>query len=85
MAKKEDYSAYSLEDLKYDLESATVKHKKMKFDHATTGLQNPQSLVEVRRDIARIKTELRAREIAGMSEEQLENRSKIRTRRKRQK
>jgi large subunit ribosomal protein L29 len=54
----------------------------MKFDHTTTGLANPQTLVEVRRDIARIKTELRGREIAAMDEEQLANRSKMRYRRK---
>ena len=83
MAKgKENFSTYSTEDLKYELDSASLKYKKMKFDHTTTGLANPQTLVEVRRDIARIKTELRGREIAEMSEEQLANRSKIRYRRR---
>jgi large subunit ribosomal protein L29 len=83
MAKgKENFSTYSTEDLKYELDSAALKYKKMKFDHTTTGLANPQTLVEVRRDIARIKTELRGREIAAMDEEQLANRSKMRYRRK---
>ena len=83
MAKgKENFSTYSTEDLKYELDSAALKYKKMKFDHTTTGLANPQTLVEVRRDIARIKTELRGREIAAMDEEQLTNRSKMRYRRK---
>lgn len=82
MAKENEFRALSTEDLKYELDSASLKYKKMKFDHTTTGLANPQTLVEVRRDIARIKTELRGREIAEMSEEQLANRSKIRYRRK---
>ena len=83
MAKgKENFSTYSTEDLKYELDSASLKYKKMKFDHTTTGLANPQTLVEVRRDIARIKTELRGREIAAMDADQLANRTKIRNRRR---
>ena len=82
MAKENEFRGLSTEDLKYELDSASLKYKKMKFDHTTTGLANPQTLVEVRRDIARIKTELRGREIAAMDEEQLANRSKMRYRRK---
>lgn len=77
-----EFKELSTEDLKYELESAEAKQQKMKFDHATLGLENPQMLVEVRRDIARIKTELRAREIGAMTEEQLAGRSKIRARRR---
>ena len=82
MAKENEFRGLPTEDLKYELESASLKYKKMKFDHTTTGLANPQTLVEVRRDIARIKTELRGREIAEMNEEQLANRSKMRKRRR---
>ena len=84
MAKVNEFRDLSTDDLQYELESATIKYKKMKFDHATTGLPNPQLLVEVRRDIARIKTELRGREVAEMNEEQLANRSKIRRRRRKE-
>lgn len=84
MAKVNEFKDLSTEDLKYELESAEVKNQKIKFDHTTLGLENPLLLVEVRRDIARIKTELRSREIDAMTEEQLANRSNIRTRRRRE-
>jgi large subunit ribosomal protein L29 len=84
MAKENEFKGLSTDDLKYELESAALKYKKMKFDHVTAGLPNPQELVEVRRDVARIKTELRGREIAEMSVEQLANRSKIRNRRRKE-
>jgi len=48
-------------------------------------LDNPLTLREVRRDIARLKTEVRRRELAAMSEEDLSRRDRIRDRRKRQK
>jgi large subunit ribosomal protein L29 len=54
----------------------------MKFDHGSKGLQNPIELKSLKRDIARLKTELRAREISAMTPEQLAGRSNIRLRRK---
>lgn len=77
-----EFKDLNTEDLQYELESATLKYQKLKFDHSTIGLQNPLELREVRRDIARIKTELRAREIGAMSDEELANRSKKRNRRR---
>lgn len=77
-----EFKDLNTEDLQYELESATLKYQKLKFDHSTIGLQNPLELREVRRDIARIKTELRTREIAAMSDEELANRSKKRNRRR---
>ena len=55
---------------------------RMKFDHGSKGLQNPIELKSLKRDIARLKTELRAREISAMTPEQLAGRSNIRLRRK---
>jgi large subunit ribosomal protein L29 len=59
--------------------------RKRKFDHATKGLENPIFLREIRRDIARLKTEIRRRELANASKEALAKRSKIRERRRRNK
>jgi large subunit ribosomal protein L29 len=56
---------------------------KLKFDHAVTGLADPTVIKNTRREIARVKTEMRRREIAEMSEEQINMRSKIRARRAR--
>ena len=75
---------YSVEELKSELNATQGDYQKMKFDHAIKGLDDPLQLREVRRDIARIQTEIRRRELAEMSEEELANRSKIRKRRRRQ-
>ncbi|MFN4253663.1 MAG: 50S ribosomal protein L29 [Saprospiraceae bacterium] len=56
----------------------------MKFDHAVKGLANPMELRELRRNVARIHTEMRSRELATMSAEELALRSKLRARRRRQ-
>ena len=68
-------------ELTAELDASKAQYQNMQFDHSTKGLDNPLRLRELRRDIARIQTEIRRRELAGMSEEQLAGRSKIRNRR----
>lgn len=72
-------------DLKSQLDSLEHEYQQMKFDHAVKGLANPMELREMRRNIARILTEGRSRELAAMTPEELEMRSKLRGRRRRQK
>jgi large subunit ribosomal protein L29 len=43
---------------------------KLRFQHATGQLSNYSRLGDARRDIARLETELRAREIAAAEEEE---------------
>lgn len=74
---------FSDADLQAELDATESKFQKMEFDHAVTGLDNPLLIREVRRDIARLKTEIRRRELAAASQEDLANRSKIRARRRR--
>lgn len=69
-------------ELKNDLAETQEEYKKLKFDHAVKGLDNPLDLREVRRNIARLKTEERRRELAACSEADLAKRSKIRARRR---
>ncbi|MCB0629846.1 MAG: 50S ribosomal protein L29 [Saprospiraceae bacterium] len=73
---------FSDADLKSELEATEVQFQKLKFDHAVKGLDNPLTIREVRRDIARLQTEIRRRELATMSEEELAKRSRIRNRRR---
>ena len=70
-------------ELMDELTQTEAQYQKMKFDHAIKGLDNPILLKEVRRDIARLKTEVRRRELEKMSEEELAQRDRIRARRKR--
>lgn len=74
---------YSDADLQAELEATEGRYQKMKFDHNVNGLENPLVLREVRRDVARINTEIRRRELANASAQELANRSKIRMRRRR--
>jgi len=69
-------------DLKTELTETSAQFQRLKFDHAIKGLENPIGLREVRRDIARLRTELRRREVAQLTEAQVEGRSKLRTRRR---
>ena len=84
MASKKflELQEFSDEDLAAELKATQAQFQTLKFDHAIKGLDNPVSLREVRRDIARIQTELRRRELSQLSEAQLAKRSKIRNRRK---
>lgn len=76
---------FSNEELLAELEGAEAEFHKMRFDHNVKGLDNPMELKEMRKDVARLKTEVRRRELSQATEAQLAGRSKIRARRKRNK
>ena len=67
---------FTVEQLNSELDQTVKQYQKLEFDHTLKGLENPLALREVRRDIARLKTEIRRREIAEMSDDQLANRTK---------
>jgi large subunit ribosomal protein L29 len=73
----------SNDDLVAELEGSEASYEKARFDHAVKGLDNPLELREMRRDIARLLTEVRKRELGQMTPEELNKRSKIRERRRR--
>lgn len=54
----------SVEDLKARIQEDELRLKKMEFAHAISPVENPMSIRHFRRDIARIKTELRKRELS---------------------
>lgn len=69
-------------DLQDELKQINVQYQKLSFDHTIKGLDNPVTLRNTKKDIARIMTEIRRREVGAMTPEQLAKRSKIRQRRK---
>lgn len=69
-------------DLKAELNQINVQFQKLRFDHTIKGLDNPLSIRNTKRDIARLQTEIRRREVAAMTPEQTAKRSRIRLRRK---
>ena len=50
-------------DLAERLEESVTKYEQMKFNHNVTPLENPSLIKAARRDIARMKTVLRQREL----------------------
>jgi len=81
-SKFQELKSFSDEDLKAELLSTEEQYGKLKFDHAVRGLDNPLRLTEARKDIARLKTEERRREMESMTEEEIASRDKIRERRR---
>ncbi len=69
-------------ELLNELTETKTQYQKQRFDHAIKGLDNPLKLKVIRRDIARLKTEIRRRELANMPEKDMASRSKIRARRR---
>ena len=53
----------STQDLVERLEGAMANLQQLKMNHAITPLENPSQIRMVRKDIARMKTELRQREL----------------------
>jgi large subunit ribosomal protein L29 len=58
----------SISELNGELVALKEELFKLRFQHATNQLENPQKLVSVRRDIARVKTIIRERELQGIKE-----------------
>ena len=58
-----DYKELGAEDLSGELESIQARLSQLQFDHATRGIDNPLEIRTLRRNIGRLKTELRSREI----------------------
>ena len=50
-------------ELKERVETEVTRYAQMKLKHAISPLQNPEELKKLRRSIARMKSELRSREL----------------------
>jgi len=64
MMKINKINEMSSPDLTKELEELKKELFKLRFSLATNGLENPMKIKEVKKDIARIKTVLRQRELA---------------------
>ncbi len=61
--KKEEIKELSTQDLKDRLEQMEQEYAQLKINHSISPLDNPAKIKAERRMIARVKTELRAREL----------------------
>lgn len=69
MSKKIDFlkslAALNVQDLKARISEDEQRLKKLQFAHGISPLENPMSLRELRREIARLKTELKKKELSA--------------------
>lgn len=61
--KSKEVRELETKDLAERLEAAVANYNQMKLNHSITPLENPSQIKAARRDIARMKTELRQREL----------------------
>ena len=61
--KMTEIKGLETKELAEKLETAVAQYDQMKLNHAVTPMENPSQIKAARRDIARMKTELRQREL----------------------
>ena len=61
--KMNEIKGLETKELADKLETEVAKYNQMKFNHNVTPLENPSLIKAARRDIARMKTVLRQREL----------------------
>ena len=61
--KNKEIRELETKDLAERIEESVEKYNQMKFNHNVTPLENPSLIKAARRDIARMKTVLRQREL----------------------
>ena len=66
--KSSEIRELTQEELLERLESEESMMVRMKMNHAVSPLDNPNKIIETRKDIARLKTELTARQNQEQSE-----------------
>ena len=63
--KTTDFRSMTNEELNEKLKALKTELFNLRFQHATNQLQNPMSLNTTKKDIAKVKTILRERELAA--------------------
>lgn len=62
--KNSEIKSLNLEELKAKLIAEKENYGKLKFAHSITPIENPMKIKEARRFVARLATEVRAKEIS---------------------
>ena len=62
--KQADIKNLTVDDLNENLAENTALISKLKMNHAVSPLENPKQITSVRKTIARLKTEIRKRELS---------------------
>jgi large subunit ribosomal protein L29 len=67
--KKEEIKELSIQELKASIEVAEKAYRELKVTHAISPIDNPSKITKDRREIARLKTVLRQKEIEAAKAE----------------
>ncbi len=62
--KNSEIKALNFDELKQKLSSEQEAYRKLKFAHEISPVENPMKIRDTRKLIARLQTELRAKELA---------------------
>jgi large subunit ribosomal protein L29 len=62
MKKKSNIKDLSVEELKTQLNAEEENLRRLKFGHAVSPIENPMKIREARKVVARINTEIRAKQ-----------------------
>lgn len=66
--KKEEIKELSIQELKAQIEASEKAYRELKVAHAISPVDNPSKITKDRKEIARLKTVLRQKEIAAAAE-----------------
>lgn len=64
--KKEEIKELSIQELKASIEAAEKAYRELKVTHAISPIDNPAKITADRREIARMKTVLRQKELEAL-------------------
>ena len=64
--KNKEITGLTTKEIVEKIDNEQLNLTKLRMGHAVSPLENPQRIKEVRRLIARLKTELRKRELTGI-------------------
>ena len=71
--KKEEIKELSIQELRAQIEASEKAYRELKVAHAISPIDNPSKITKDRREIARMKTVLRQKELAAEAEAKVEN------------
>ena len=71
--KKEEIKELSVQELRAQIEVAEKAYRELKVAHAISPVDNPSKITKDRKEIARLKTVLRQKELAAKAEASVVN------------
>jgi large subunit ribosomal protein L29 len=83
--ESKNLNSMTLEQLNTELETTEALYQETLYNHNVSALSNATEMKITRKNVARIKTEIRSRELALLEQNGELQRDKIRARRKKQK